>query len=40
MKRILMIMMSVVIAASVYAQEFNRIPRTWKWLGNEEVIFS
>ena len=40
MKRILMIMMSVIMTASVYAQEYNSIPRAWKWLGNEEVIFS
>ena len=40
MKRILMIMMSVMMTASVFAQEYNSIPRAWKWLGNEEVIFS
>ena len=40
MKRILMIMMSVMMTASVSAQEYNSIPRAWKWLGNEEVIFS
>ena len=40
MKRILMIMMSVIMTASVSAQEYNSIPRAWKWLGNEEVIFS
>ena len=40
MKRILMIMMSVMMTASVSAQEYNSIPRVWKWLGNEEVIFS
>ena len=40
MKRILMIMMSVIMTASVSAQEYNSIPRAWKWIGNEEVIFS
>ena len=40
MKRILMILMSVTVTASVFAQEFQSIPRVWKWLGNEEVIFS
>ena len=35
-----MIMMSVIMTASVSAQEYNSIPRAWKWLGNEEVIFS
>ena len=33
-------MMSVIMTASVSAQEYNSIPRAWKWLGNEEVIFS
>ena len=33
-------MMSVMMTASVFAQEFNAVPRVWKWLGNEEVIFS
>ena len=32
--------MSVTVTASVFAQEFQSIPRVWKWLGNEEVIFS
>ena len=40
MKRILMILMSVTVTASVFAQEFQSIPRVWKWLDNEEVIFS
>ena len=35
-----MILMSVTVTASVFAQEFQSIPRVWKWLGNEEVIFS
>ena len=33
-------MMSLMVSASVFAQEFNPIPRSWKWIGNEEVIFS
>ncbi len=40
MKRILLVLMSVMMTASVFAQEFNAVPRAWKWLGNEEVIFS
>ena len=35
-----MVLMSVMMTASVFAQEFNAIPRAWKWLGNEEAIFS
>jgi len=37
------LILSIVVAitsVSVFAQEFNPIPRAWKWLGNEEVIFS
>lgn len=33
-------MMSVMMTASVFAQEFNPIPRAWKWIGDEEVLFS
>ena len=40
MKRMLLVMMSVIMTASVFAQEFNSVPGAWKWLGNEEVIFS
>ena len=40
MKRILMVIVAAVMAASAFAQEFNPVPRAWKWLGNEEVIFS
>ena len=35
-----MVLMSVMMTASVFAQEFNAIPRAWKWLGNDEAIFS
>ena len=35
-----MVLMSVMMTASVFAQEFNAIPRAWKWHGNEEAIFS
>ena len=40
MKRVFLIAMSLVMMTSMYAQEFNAIPRAWKWLGNEEVIFT
>ena len=40
MKRMLMMVMSLLVVTSVCAQEFNAVPRAWKWLGNEEVIFS
>jgi dipeptidyl-peptidase-4 len=40
MKRILLVLMSAMMTASVWAQEFNPVPRAWKWIGNEEVVFS
>ena len=35
-----MMIVSLVMAMSAFAQEFNQIPRAWKWIGDEEVIFS
>ena len=40
MKRILLVLMSMMMTASVFAQEFNSVPRAWKWLNDEEAIFS
>ncbi len=40
MRRIVLVIVMLIVAASASAQEFNPIPRAWKWLGNEEVIFS
>ena len=40
MKRILMVILAGVMMISAFAQEFNPVPRSWKWVGNEEVIFS
>ena len=39
-KRIVLLMLLVLAAAGAWAQEFNDMPRAWKWIGNEEVIFS
>ena len=40
-KRIVLLMaLSVMTVAGAWAQEFNMVPRAWKWIGNEEVIFS
>ena len=35
-----MVLMSVMMTASVFAQEYNPVPRAWKWVGDEEVMFS
>ena len=40
MRRIVLVMVMLTAVASASAQEFNPVPRAWKWLGNEEVIFS
>ena len=40
MNRGLAIVLLAVSALTAGAQEFNQIPRAWKWIGNEEVIFT
>lgn len=40
MKKILWVIAMTMIAADVSAQEFNRIPRAWKWTGDNEVLFT
>ena len=40
MNRVLAIVLLAVTALTAGAQEFNPIPRAWKWIGNEEVIFT
>ena len=40
MKKIVLFVLLSVAAFSAVAQEFNRIPRTWKWIGENEVLFT
>ena len=40
MKKILWVIVMTLIASAVYAQEFNRIPRAWKWTADKEVLFT
>ncbi len=43
MKRFVFCLMSVAAvmsAVSVSAQEFKRVPKAWKWIGDKEVLFS
>ena len=40
MKKILWLIAMAMIAVTVSAQEFNRIPRAWKWTGDKEVLFT
>ena len=39
-KNILLSTIFALVALCASAQEFNPVPRAWKWLGNEEVIFT
>ena len=40
MKRLFLLFVIGFAAVSAYAQEFNRIPRAWKWIGSNEVAFT
>ena len=40
MKKILWVIAMTLIASAVSAQEFNRIPRAWKWTADKEVLFT
>ena len=40
MKRIIVAALAALMAVGAMAQEFNPIPRAWKWLDADDVIFS
>ena len=40
MKRIIVTMLAAMMAAGAVAQEFNAVPRAWKWLDADDVIFT
>ena len=40
MKKVLMIFVAACMAVAAGAQEFNRIPASWKWIGDSEVLFT
>ena len=40
MKRIILILCVATMSLSALAQEFNRVPRAWKWISQEDVVFS
>ena len=40
MKKIALIVIAALTAVGALAQEFNRIPYSWKWIGDKEVLFS
>ena len=40
MKKIITVTLSALMAIGAIAQEFNPIPRAWKWLDDDDVIFT
>lgn len=40
MKRLVLMVMSLMMTMTISAQEYNPVPRAWKWIGAEEVIFT
>ena len=40
MKRIVLMLVSLMMTAAAFGQEFNRIPIAWKWVDDDEVIFT
>ena len=40
MKKVVMILVVACVAVAASAQEFNRIPSSWKWIGDTEVLFT
>ena len=40
MKKIALIVIAALTAVGAMAQEFNRIPYSWKWIGDKEVLLS
>ena len=40
MKKIIVAALAALMAAGAMAQEFNPIPLAWKWMGDEEVMFT
>ena len=40
MKKMILVMVASAVVTAAAAQEFENVPKSWKWIGNEEVIFS
>ena len=40
MKKLVLVILAAAACLGAAAQEFNPVPRAWKWTGNEEVIFT
>ena len=40
MKKLLFFIISSFVAVATMAQEFNPVPKSWKWIGDTEVLFT
>lgn len=40
MKRFFVLIIGLAMASGAVAQEFNQVPRAWKWINDKEVLFS
>ena len=40
MKKIVVIVVALCVAVAAMAQEFNPVPKSWKWIGDTEVLFT
>ena len=40
MKRLIFTLALAALASGAFAQEFNRMPYAYKWLGDKEVAFT
>ena len=40
MKRLVLSVLMAAMSAGLWAQEFNAVPRAWKWVSDKEVVFS
>ena len=40
MKKLLFVVIASFVAVAAVAQEFNPVPRAWKWIGDSEVLFT
>ena len=40
MKKIVSVMVASAVVTAALAQEFNKVPNSWKWISDREVVFS
>ena len=40
MKRLFALSLLLTVAAAAYSQEFNTVPKAWKWISDHEAVFT